>query len=227
MSFPTSQERIRTWSEVYSTQGQRWGVLPSLTAHLALSEIENLSGGIGSMIKLGCGYGRDLVLFRSVFPDLIVDAIEASSPALEIGKSNIEAVGLRNLFPVDLFEFGEKNRQERYDIVFANYFLHLFSLREAAIILGMVSDVLKDNGAAILSLVSVRDRHYRKGSELEKQCYEVFRGLPWRFFDADDVRMLCDDVGMVVCDLREFTELELVGGESDLVEGYYLVAARR
>ncbi len=222
--FPSRYERIERWSQIYAAQGQRWGTFPSMTAHLALVEIDRLQKKRLKLIDIGCGYGRDLALFRSTFAKAILDGLEPSPSAIRAGESILPLLNLRNLYTQDVYSVAQDNALPSYDVVFANYFMHLFSLSEATQIMRQMSQMLRPGGIIVVSFVSVRDRHFGKGRRLSRRVYEVRNGIPWRFVDMKEVRAFCDAVNLQIHCLKEFSEVESTQQKPDPVEGIYLVA---
>ena len=224
IEFPSRQARIRQWCDLYTLQGQRWGLHPSLTAHFALWDIATFNGHCSTLIDIGCGYGRDLLLFRAVFPELQLDGLEPAPPAVKAAESIMPLLALRSLYTQDFFSFAHRGCALKYDVVFANYFLHLFSPEEAVAIMKRVSTILTPSGLAVFSFVSQEDRHWGKGRRISPKTYEVRKGIPWRFMNRQDVETLCVIAGMRVRRMEEFREVESIQRRPDPVKGIYLVA---
>jgi SAM-dependent methyltransferase len=224
--FPTPKERIDKWVHVYNKDGLRWGLVPSLTAHLALTDINDFTNHQGPLLDIGCGYCRDLLLFHTVFKDMNLEGLEPASQAIELAKPIMSKKFFKNLICNDIFDFGRLKVTAKYKVVFANYFIHLFSRHEQLWILGLISKILKKNGICILSWVSTHDHHYRNGRYLSNQTYEVYNGIPWRFTTCSMVEKMVYDAGMKVLKLNEFIEVEIIKGKLDRVDGIYLVCSR-
>ncbi len=200
---------------------------PSLAAHLSLTDINSLSVPNGALLDVGCGYGRDLALFRTFFPDMALHGVEPSQPAIALGSPVFQEIKLRNLYENDVFRnCWHVRRRERFDIIFANYFVHLFSDEESAEVFRILRAILKPHGALILSFVSTRDPHFGLGKHLGRGAYEVRQGMPWRFVNEQDVRSLAAASGLSIQILRPYTETELVADACDRVESLYVVANR-
>ncbi|MCD4817551.1 MAG: hypothetical protein K8S23_02540, partial [Candidatus Cloacimonetes bacterium] len=103
-----------------------------------------------------------------------------------------------------------------------DYFAHLFFNEEFENILLKINALLKENGTAILSLVSIKDRHFSKGHKIDFRLYEVFKGIPWRFYDLVELKNICNKNGINIIDIYEFTEFEIVNNKPDLVNSIYL-----
>jgi SAM-dependent methyltransferase len=224
--FPSFNYRIHVWSQIYERQRYRWGLLPSLTAHMALADIENYTKGKGILLDVGCGYCRDLLLFQRVFPNMTFDGLEPAESAVKLARSIIPEISLRKIICSDIFEFGKQGQTAKYTVVYANHFIHLFKEKEQIKILKLIHRLLWKNGVAILSWISSNDRHYGKGYHLDDYCYEVYKGIPWRFVNRSEVETMVSKVGMKVLKLLEFTEVELMGGKPDCVQGIYLLCTK-
>ncbi|MBZ5497756.1 MAG: class I SAM-dependent methyltransferase [Acidobacteriia bacterium] len=190
---------------------------------MALTEISKADGLRGRVIDIGCGYGRDLELFRSVFAHLELSGLDASPSAIETARRKIPGLRIIN---ADIFQYGHEADTNRYHVAFANYFLHLFSDAEVLRIMRTMGAIVRREGRVVASFVSVRDRHYGKGSKLCERCYEVTKGIPWRFRDREEILNLCRSSGLEAATIQEFEEVELVQGRPDPVVGFYLVAKR-
>ena len=225
--FPSCEDRIEAWSNVYRREGHRWGFLPSLSAHLALAEIARLRARPVRLLDCGCGYGRDLLLFRSMFKEAILDGWDASSVATQLAQDRASTLRLRHHYGGNILNATDIPETAGYDCVFANYFVHLFCHDEAVEIMRLFGQLIAPGGIVVVSFVSTRDRHYGKGVKVARNCYEVRDGISWCFVDTSDVCELCKASDLSAVSMHEFSEVEFAAGRPDPVEGIWLVAKRR
>jgi SAM-dependent methyltransferase len=224
--IPSLSDRVKLWNAVYDAQGMRWGLNPSLCAHMALPYIEETTGGTGSLIDIGCGYGRDLLFLRGFFPQLALSGLEPATEALQLGQQVFGAARVRTCVHQNLVAFSRGAINGNYQIILANYLFHLFSKHEVFKALRSVACMLAPKGRLIASFVSTDDRHYGKGRRLGSRVYRVVNGIPWRFSDEAEIRAFCRQAGLRVEILTPYKELELVNKRSDTVDGLFLVASK-
>lgn len=216
---PTIYDRTNKWNSLYKIQGQRWGIMHSLSAHLSLHHIESIKKKEKNLLDIGCGYGRDLFYFRQIFKELCVDGIDSSKSVLDIAREYTTIFEINELIENDFIEF---NSKRKYDIIFGNYFAHLFYKDELEVILQKIKSMMSSEGIAILSFVSIKDRHFGKGKKIDYRLYEVFKDIPWRFYDIQELRDICSQNDLKIKELYEFPELEIVNNQKDLVRSLYL-----
>jgi SAM-dependent methyltransferase len=201
----------------------RWGLAPSLTAHLALTEIGGVYRPGCSLLDVGCGYGRDLLLFRTIFPALILDGIEPSRSAFVVADALMHSIRFRNAFNTDVFSFFDSKPGLKYDVIFANYFIHLFSIDEAVLILKQLHQFLNVRGLLVMSFISTRDPHHGLGMQISSHFFEVYPKIPWRFYTPKDACAVMEKCAYRVKAFTEYKEVELLNGQPDKVHGFYIV----
>lgn len=216
---PSYSDRLAAWQRIYDRDGRRWGELPSLSAHLGLADICATTQRNGALLELGCGYGRDAVLFRMFMPEIAIDLIDIVTPGVA------DCVGARRSVTGDVLQLDDYICDE-YQTIFGNYFFHLFTRDEAKAALAQARRVLMPEGILIGSVVAKADRRYGHGQHLGDDCFVQADGVLWRFWSEAELGESCRAVGLQMRTLEAISEVELLRGESDLVSTLYFVAER-
>ena len=154
---------MSVWDVIYREQRLRWGLFPSLCAHLAAGSIARRFPVGSSIIDIGAGYGRDVsFLSRILGEEYEISAIDSS----------VEAVRLwAEIFPQPSVSFVNasiashartvRESFEHFDVVVSNYVLHLLPRSECITAVETIRAMLKPNGVFIFSLVNVTDARRR------------------------------------------------------------------
>ncbi len=226
--FPSAESRIQKWISIYQRDGHRWGYLPSLTAHLSLADIKELKQDKGSLLELGCGYGRDINFFSKCFTKLKISGID---PAIRYFRSTKGTIAYFNhqykLFDLNVFEFFQKQSiEKKYDVIYSNYFFHLFESNEISQILKLTRNVMTDNGIFISNFISTEDIRFKKFNATEN-IGRTKDGIIWTFFTATMIKNLLEENGFIVENIYKFSELEFIKDKHDIVHCYYLLARKK
>ena len=221
--YPSVGKRINKWEDLYINEGYRWGILPSLCAHIALADIDLLTKKSGLLLDLGCGYGRDVALFTKMFPEMSILGLEPTKTAVDLAKFINPKSNYNGLICMDVFDYFRRKEKSQYDVIFANYFIHLFSENEQYTILNLIRDRLSPKGVVIFSWLSNYDRHYGKGKKICNGSYHVYRDIPWRFVNVKDVEKMISSTGMRILKIYDYVEVELIKGKADRVNSIYTV----
>ncbi len=201
----------------------RWGTEQSKAAGLSL---RYLSKHIKNILDLGCGYGRDTLYFKRNYNSIFIDGIDASQKASNIYTNYLNDHSGIEYLTIDLVNDNLLELNRKYDVIFSNYLFHLFSYEECKKVFKEIVSILNYNGLFISSFVSINDRHFGKGRKLDNNLYEIFRGIPWLFFDESMIENLANIANLQILSLLPYHELELVCGKPDPVDAFLLVAQR-
>ena len=171
------------WNKVYISDASFFGYDPSNFALECYKELKK--HGAKKILELGCGQGRDTIFFASNGIEVI--AIDSSKVAIDaLSKTTIE----KN-FPItpmihNLAEDIPFN-DSYFDAVYSHMFFNMrFTDDQLKYIFVEVNRVLKKGGLNLFSVRSDNDAMYKKGTEVEKNIYDI-NGFQIRFFTRSDV----------------------------------------
>ena len=172
------------WDNVYSKDLAFFGEEPSNFSQICYRDFKKHR--IKRILELGCGQGRDVLLFAS--HDLDVYAIDSSLVAIEslkrkIGKENI-SIKLRQFDARQGIPFGNNF----FDAVYSHMFYNMrFTDEELTFLFKESSRVLKSNGLLCFSVRSDKDVLYNKGKKIDNNIYEI-NGFQIRFFTKEQIK---------------------------------------
>jgi SAM-dependent methyltransferase len=137
-----------------------------------------LSGG--TILDLGCGYGRDTRFFRR--SGLSALGLDLSSEAIATARQSDAQADFLVGDACDL-----PFHDEEFHIVFSHAFIHLFDERERACIIKEAHRVLKPGGIGVFSAASVEDPDYGHGLEVGEHRFENSRGVIKSYYSTESV----------------------------------------
>jgi SAM-dependent methyltransferase len=181
-------EQKSHWNEVFAGEAAFFGKEPSELARISLDLFRK--EGVRSVLELGCGQGRDTFLFAR-------NGLEVT--ALDYSETAIAAISGKAMDP----EFSSRVHartcnvkeplpfpDESFDACYSHMLLCMeLSTAEIASILRETHRLLKPGGLAVYSVRSNFDKHYRTGSHLAEDIYEI-GGFVVHFFSEKKVRKL-------------------------------------
>lgn len=177
------------WDKTYTENPAFFGEGPSEFAHMALDLFR--SAKVRSVLELGCGHGRDALLFaKEGFQVTALDYSEAGllslqGSAREIGASDRIATRVFDVRKPLPFSDGS------FDACYSHMLLCMeLSTAELKFILGEIHRVLKPGGLSLYSVRNTFDKHYRTGLHRSEDMYEVVGGFVVHFFSEEKVRSL-------------------------------------
>lgn len=138
------------------------------------------------ILELGCGVGNDSVGFANaghtvVATDFSEVAIAKNTERFKNGTNlTFQVIDINQ--PLDI-------QENDFDVVYARLSLHYFSDKDTKKIFQEIYKVLKPNGYLCFICKSVNDPLYGKGTEVEKDMYEL-DGHVRHFFSEDYTKSL-------------------------------------
>lgn len=170
------------------------------------------------ILELGCGVGRDAVMFEkkghSVTATDISKVVVMQNEA-KFADSSVEFVVLDMQKPLPY-------SSETFDVVFANLSLHYYTDRKTREILKEITRVLKNGGLLVFACKSVDDFHYGSGKEIEKDVFVSASGHVRHLFSIPYAKQLLE--GNFDTELLEPAEGEYVGEKGHFV---YCIARKQ
>ena len=194
-------EQQLQWDRAYTAEMDFFGDEPSLAARRAAERF--LEGGCSLLMELGAGQGRDTLFFASL--GLRVYALEYSeSGLLGIVDKGVKTELGEMISPVfhDLrkpLPFGDASIDGCF-----SHMLYCMAFRrsELEFLNGEICRVLKPGGLNIYTVRHKGDAHYRKGTHLGEDLYEM-NGFVVHYFDRAMVEHLAGEF-----DILAIEELE-------------------
>ncbi len=216
MEKPPSKDQKRHWTEVYAQTPAFFGEEPSGFARWALERLR--AEGVGTVLELGFGQGRDTLFFAE--NGLRVTALDYSEQAVR----EVEQAGrVRQLS--ERIEAGVHDVRDplpfpdsAFDACYAHMLLCMeLTEAEIAFALAEIHRVVKPGGLVLYTVRSDHDKHYRAGTPLREDIYEV-GGFVVHFFTEEKIRRLARGY-----DLEAIGRME----EGRLPRDLYVVTLRR
>ena len=141
------------------------------------------------MLELGCGQGRDTIFFASKGINMI--AIDSSEVAIntlsKIATENKLQLTTMIHNPLEGISFDNSY----FDAIYSHMFFNMrFTEDQLKYLFIEVNRVLKIGGLKLFSVRSDNDAMYKKGTEVEKNIYDI-NGVQILFFTKPDLRNIC------------------------------------
>jgi SAM-dependent methyltransferase len=176
------------WNEVYGSEPDFFGEGPSDCARIALDLFRE--NQVGSVLELGCGQGRDSLLFAR--NGLSVTALDYSETAVSAVRERAGSLGLSSLVRAQTCNVKEPLpfADQTFDACYSHMLLCMeLSTAEIAFILREIHRLLRPGGLVVYSVRSNFDRHFRTGRHIAEDIYEV-GGFVIHFIDEQKIRKL-------------------------------------
>lgn len=176
------------WDEVFSAEKAFFGEEPSAFAQKCLEVFRRK--GVRSVLELGCGQGRDTFYFAR--NGLRVTALDYADTAVAALCKQVAAAGLSSLIAARIQDVRQALPfpVASFDACYSHMLLCMeLSIAEIAFLLGEIHRVLRPGGLAVYSVRSSFDKHYRAGSHLREDIYEI-GGFAVHFFTEEKIRRL-------------------------------------
>lgn len=139
------------------------------------------------ILELGCGVGRDAVMFAS--KDHRVLATDGSEVVIEQNAKLItkENVSFRALDMREPFPYGNNS----FDVVYANLSLHYYSEQKTTEIANEIARVLKSGGIFAFACKSYDSLH-GDGEEIDRSVFASPSGATIHFFSEEYARSILE-----------------------------------
>jgi SAM-dependent methyltransferase len=145
---------------------------------------------VQAVLELGCGQGRDTLFFARHglkltaldYAETAVGSLQKKAAAAALASSIVvQTHDVRHPLPFPTASF---------DACYSHMLLCMeFSTEEISFILGEIHRVLRPRGIVLYSVRSSFDKHYRTGTHLHEEIYEI-SGFAVHFFTEEKIRKL-------------------------------------
>lgn len=176
------------WDETFAKSAAFFGEEASGFAKLSLDLFRR--NGVGSLLEIGCGQGRDALLFAS--NAIEVTAVDYSETALADLTKIAAQAGLSSQIHVRTHDVREPLpfADASFDACYSHMLLCMeLSTAEIAFILREIHRILKPGGLTVYSVRSNFDKHYRAGTHLREDIFAI-GGFVVHFFTEQKIRQL-------------------------------------
>ncbi len=210
------KDQKRHWTEVYARTPAFFGEEPSGFARRALERFR--AEGVGTVLELGFGQGRDTLLFAE--NGLRVTALDYSEHAVRELEETARARSLSGRIEARIHDVRDPLPfpDDAFDACYAHMLLCMeLTEAEIAFALTEIHRVVRPGGPVLYTVRSDHDKHYRAGTRLREDIYEV-GGFVVHFFTEEKIRRLARGYDLEVIERME---------EGNLPRDLYVVTLRR
>jgi len=197
---PKTEQKAH-WEEIFSRKKAFFGEDPSDFAKKSLELFRR--EGVHTVMELGCGQGRDTVFFAR--NGLRVTALDYAGTAVEALEEKAGAAGLSSSTVVLAHDVRQPLPfpDSSFDACYCHMLLCMeLSTAEISFILGEIRRVLRPDGIVLYSVRSSFDKHYRTGTCLREEIYEI-GGFAVHFFTEEKIRKLAKGYEILRIDRME------------------------
>ncbi len=167
------------WNNKFIKKKDFWGKSESLAAQETLKFLSKINLNKGALLDVGCGYGRDSIFFQNKGYDVV--GIDFSEEAIKLGNEMYPGVKLEQN-DMEMLDY----KMASFDIIFGNFFLHLFvNLEKRRSLAKICYDLLKPRGYFFHSVASIDDSDYAKGQKISENLVINDRGVKKYYYSKD------------------------------------------
>jgi SAM-dependent methyltransferase len=176
------------WELSFIENQMMWGFEPADSAILTKDFF--LEKNVKDILIPGIGYGRNAKVF--IDNGINVTGIEISKTAIDLAWQN----GLNiNIFHGSVTDMPFEDK--RYDGIFCYALIHLLNHHERDKFINDCYNQLKPNGYMIFTTISKEAPMYGKGTQLDKDYFEIMDGVKMFFYDSDSIKQEFGNYGLI------------------------------
>lgn len=168
------------WESAFKNNERMWGEKPADTTWTVLEILQKRN--ISSVLIPGFGYGRNAKLFYDA--GFEVTGIEISKTAIERARKVFKSDVIIHHGSVTDMPFDKT----RYQSVYCYSLIHLLNKAERIKLIHDCYSQLKQNGTMVFVALSVNDKRFGLGEELERNTFHSPHGLNLYFYDEASIK---------------------------------------
>ena len=206
------------WDKIYSKYPFYYGKSYSKCAKLSSKYIVENS----NILEIGSGYCRDAIYFTE-FNIKKIYCIEKSKFAIQTAINQIQDKKKIKIINEDFFNY---NINFKFEIIYSNYFFHLFLEKERNKAFAKVIESLNNNGLFISSFLSIFDNDYLKGPEIEYNTFKQNNVRIYHFFNEHEIKGIINKMNLEIIDFIPTEEIELIADKKKKTMLYFVCAKK-
>lgn len=168
------------WETVFSNNESMWGEEPTDNAYTVLELLKKQNSN--NVLIPGFGYGRNAKVFYD--NGFEVAGIEISKTAIERARKYFGNDVTIHHGPVDEMPFDGK----KYESIYCYSLIHLLNTSDRKKLIADCYAQLESNGIMVFVALSIKDKRYGVGEELEKNTFHSPKGLNLYFYNEASVK---------------------------------------
>ncbi|OXM16370.1 class I SAM-dependent methyltransferase [Paenibacillus herberti] len=176
------------WESSFIDNQMMWGFEASHSAILTKDFF--LEKKVNDILIPGIGYGRNAKVF--IENGINVTGIEISETAIDLARQNELNCTIFHGSVTDM-PFDNK----LYDGIFCYALIHLLNGLEREKLIQDCFNQLKPNGYMIFVTISKEAPMFGKGTQLDKDYFEIMEGLKMFFYDSDSIKQEFGKYGLI------------------------------
>ena len=187
------------WESIYSNNDKMWGEDPTDNARYVLELFRK--NNVRSVLIPGFGYGRNARVFHDA--GMIVSGIEISATAIKRARKYFSEEVIIHHGSVSEMPFDN----ERFDAVYCWSLIHLLNKADRLKLIENCHAQLEPYGLMVFTALSIYDKRFGEGQEINKNTFQSPNGLALYFYDEVSVR---EEFGKYdILELSEINEPEV------------------
>ncbi|MEN7550008.1 class I SAM-dependent methyltransferase [Rapidithrix thailandica] len=167
------------WESAFNSNDRMWGEKPTDNAHTVLELMQK--NNIKSILIPGFGYGRNAKVFYDKGFD--VTGIEISKTAIKRARKHFGSEVIIHYGSVTEMPF-DKNQ---YQSIYCYSLIHLLNKADRKKLIDDCYTQLKHTGIMVFVALSINDKRFGVGEELEKNTFHSPHGLNLYFYDEKSI----------------------------------------
>lgn len=197
--------------QVYWNNYYNKGVAPTNPSAFATDILSHLESG-KKLVELGCGNGRDALLFAE--KGIEVTAIDQSAESIKKLKEKHYSCKIN--FEADDFVESKILKAKEFNYVYSRFTIHSISDEEESRLVERVHETLENDGLFFIEVRSVKDEIYGLGEQVARNTY-VYNEHTRRFIEKDELVGKLKNAGFKIVQAIEDKNFAIYKNENPIV----------